>query len=219
MRNIIMKKIVSLLLSVCMAMSVVFCLSACGKESLQSPQNLHVGNKILRWEEVENATEYVIKVDNIEYTTENNYYPLSFFEKTGKYVIQVKAKGDGYEDSDWKDITYRFEAEVTPNPDHEPEPTLPTSKGGLKFTLLEDGSGYEVKKLPWIPKFGEEYWCVIPQSEPEYPKTALVTMNNSVWSLINLIHHNYFQTQDKAEAHKIDFVKKLQAIVENGVDK
>ena len=43
--------------------------------------------------------------------------------------------------------------------------------------------GYEVKKLPWIPKVGEEYWCVIPQSEPDYPKTALATMNNSVWSL------------------------------------
>lgn len=79
--------------------------------------------------------------------------------------------------------------------------------------------GYEVKKLSWIPKVGEEYWCVIPQSTPEYSKTALVTMNNTVWSLINLIHHNYFQTQEEAEANKMDFVKELQAAVENGTEK
>ena len=79
--------------------------------------------------------------------------------------------------------------------------------------------GYEVKKLPWEPKIGQDYWCVIPQSEPDEPKTALVTMNNSVWSLINLIHHNYFRTQDEAEANKMDFVKELQAIVEKGEDK
>ncbi|MBQ7323481.1 MAG: leucine-rich repeat domain-containing protein [Clostridia bacterium] len=142
-----MKKIVSLLLSVCMATSALFCLGACGKESLPIPQNVHVGNKVLRWEKVENATQYVIKVGDVEYTTENNYYPLNFFEKTGNYLIQVKATGDGYEDSLWKEYSYWFEVEITPTPKPEPEPILPTSKGGLKFNLLEDGSGYEVTRL------------------------------------------------------------------------
>ena len=79
--------------------------------------------------------------------------------------------------------------------------------------------GYEVKKLPWIPKVGEEYWCVLPLSDLDYPKTALVTMTKSVFSLFNLIHHNYFRTQDEAEAGKVEYVKRLQAIVENGADK
>ena len=79
--------------------------------------------------------------------------------------------------------------------------------------------GYEVKKLPWVPKIGEEYWCVLPLSDPDYPKTALVTMTKSVFSLFNLIHHNYFRTQDEAEAGKVEYVKRLQAIVENGADK
>lgn len=79
--------------------------------------------------------------------------------------------------------------------------------------------GYEVKKLPWEPKVGEEYWCVIPQSGSDYPETALVTMNKSVLSLLNLAHHNYFRTRDEAEANKMDFVKELQAIAENGADK
>lgn len=79
--------------------------------------------------------------------------------------------------------------------------------------------GYEVKKLPWIPKVGEEYWCVLPLSDPDYPKTALVTMTKSVFSLLNLINHNYFRTQDEAEAGKVEYVKRLQAVVENGADK
>lgn len=79
--------------------------------------------------------------------------------------------------------------------------------------------GYEVKKLPWIPKVGEEYWCVLPLSGPDYPKTALVTMTKSVFSLLNLINHNYFRTQDEAEAGKVEYIKRLQAIVENGTEK
>ena len=79
--------------------------------------------------------------------------------------------------------------------------------------------GYEVKKLPWIPKVGEEYWCVLPLSDPDYPKTALVTMTKSVFSLLNLINHNYFRTQDEAEAGKVEYIKRLQAIVENGTEK
>ena len=79
--------------------------------------------------------------------------------------------------------------------------------------------GYEVKKLPWIPKVGEEYWCVFPLSDPDYPKTALVTMTKSVFSLLNLINHNYFRTQDEAEAGKVEYIKRLQAIVENGTEK
>lgn len=79
--------------------------------------------------------------------------------------------------------------------------------------------GYEVKKLPWIPKVGEEYWCVVPQSGSDYPETALVTMNKSVLSLLNLAHHNYFRTQDEVEAGKVEYVKRLQAVVENGADK
>ncbi|MBO5604347.1 MAG: hypothetical protein J5915_03070 [Acidaminococcaceae bacterium] len=79
--------------------------------------------------------------------------------------------------------------------------------------------GYEVKKLPWEPKIGEDYWCVLPSSDPDHPRTSLMSMNKSVFSLLNLINHNYFRTQDEAEANKMDFVKELRAIVDNGADK
>jgi len=70
---------------------------------------------------------------------------------------------------------------------------------------------YEVIKLPWMPRIGETYWCVKPSSDPDYPQTALVTMNYSVFSLFNLIFGNYFQTQDEAEAKKKYFVENLKA--------
>lgn len=71
---------------------------------------------------------------------------------------------------------------------------------------------YEIVKLPWFPKIGEEYWCVLPSSDPDNPRTALVSMNKSVFSLFNLIHHNYFETQDEAERQKVELVKGLNAI-------
>lgn len=83
-------------------------------------------------------------------------------------------------------------------------------------TLVSIVNGeYEIVKLPWVPKIGETYWCVKPSSDPNYPQTALVTMNHSVFSLFNLIHHNYYPSQELAEANKVEFVKELQAIVNN----
>ncbi len=83
-------------------------------------------------------------------------------------------------------------------------------------TLVSIVNGeYEIVKLPWVPKIGETYWCVKPSSDPNYPQTALVTMNYSVFSLFNLIHHNYYPSQELAEANKVGFVKELQAIFKN----
>lgn len=81
-----------------------------------------------------------------------------------------------------------------------------------KQTLVSilDGE-YEVVKLPWVPKIGENYWCVKPSSDPDYPQTALVTMNYSIFTLFNLIFGNYFQTQDEAEERKKYFVENLKS--------
>ena len=80
-----------------------------------------------------------------------------------------------------------------------------------KQTLVSILNGeYEVVKLPWFPKIGEGYWCVLPSCDPEYPRTALVAMNKSVFSMINLHLGNYYQTQEEAEADKKRFIKALK---------
>ena len=89
--------------------------------------------------------------------------------------------------------------------DEEPRQASDSTVIGLIF------GGYVVKKIPWVPKVGETYWCVMPASDPDYPKTMLVTnTKNSIFHLFNLLHHNYFRSQGEAEEHKKDFVKELQ---------
>lgn len=80
-----------------------------------------------------------------------------------------------------------------------------------KQTLVSilDGE-YEVVKLPWVPRIGQDYWCVIPSSDPDYPRTALVTMNKSLFSMINLYFGNFYETQEEAEADKNRFIKELK---------
>ena len=69
---------------------------------------------------------------------------------------------------------------------------------------------YEIVKLPWVPKIGEDYWCVLPSSDPDHPRTSLMSMNKSVFSMINLHLGNYYQTQEEAEADKNRFIKELK---------
>ena len=92
---------------------------------------------------------------------------------------------------------------VIPNND---EPLLASDRTVIGLIY----GGYEVKKLPWVPRIGQDYWCVIPSSDPDYPKTALVTMNKSLFSMINLHLGNFYQTQEEAEADKKRFVKALK---------
>lgn len=103
--------------------------------------------------------------------------------------------------------TYYFEDDglvyVIPN-DNEPRPASDKTIIGLIY------GGYEVKKLPWVPRIGQDYWCVIPSSDPDYPRTALVTMNKSLFSMINLYFGNFYETQEEAEADKNRFIKELK---------
>ena len=69
---------------------------------------------------------------------------------------------------------------------------------------------YEVVKLPWVPRIGQDYWCVLPSCDPDYPRTALVTMNKSLFSMINLYFGNFYETQEEAEADKKRFIKELK---------
>lgn len=80
-----------------------------------------------------------------------------------------------------------------------------------KQTLVSilDGE-YEVVKLPWVPRIGQDYWCVLPSCDPDYPRTALVTMNKSLFSMINLYFGNFYETQEEAEADKKRFIKELK---------
>ena len=92
---------------------------------------------------------------------------------------------------------------VIPNND---EPLLASDRTVIGLIY----GGYEVKKLPWVPRIGQDYWCLQPSSDPDYPRTVLVTMNKSLFSMINLHLGNFYQTQEEAEADKNRFIKELK---------
>ncbi len=71
---------------------------------------------------------------------------------------------------------------------------------------------YEVVKMKWKPKVGENYWYVTLTSDTNYPQTAYGEMRENVLGLLNLIHKNYFKTQEEAEAKKREVVAGLQGL-------
>ena len=97
---------------------------------LAVPKGLRADFWNIKWNEVENASGYCVKVGDLEFETEENELDLIEVLKPGsQYVIYVKARGDGerYKDSNYAQIL--FEKAVTTK--------------NLKYTLLEDGT-YEV---------------------------------------------------------------------------
>ena len=101
-------------------------LVACGsKTRLQAPQNIRQNGPFLIWDEVENAEGYIVLADNEEYVTAEPSCNLSFLGGETVYVVKIKAVGVGenFADSDWSEFGFN---EI------------------FKYTLLADGSGYEV---------------------------------------------------------------------------
>ena len=98
--------------------------------SLSAPTNVQADFWKLTWDEVENASGYVVSFDGEEYQTEEPSFGLfEYVAPSEGIVLDVKAKGDGktYADSDW--VTVDYEAEpVTEN---------------LRYSRLDDGT-YEV---------------------------------------------------------------------------
>lgn len=119
---------------------------------LLEPSNLKVVECILTWDTVENADEYVVFVNDKKYKTTENTFDISFLEEEGKYVIKVMALSDdeAFTASNWAKFTYVVSEEDVGSEDEgnigskEEEERIPTE--GLKYTLLEDGTGYEVHR-------------------------------------------------------------------------
>jgi hypothetical protein len=106
-------------------------------EQLGTPSGLQANSttKTLTWNAVANASEYTVDIDGTEYQASTNSHSLSGLTTPGTYTIKVKAKGNGttYTDSEWSSaISYTVIS------------TGPTS--GLEFTLINDGTAYEVSK-------------------------------------------------------------------------
>ena len=139
--NITMKTLKLYILLLVVAAGCV--LAACSKEKpqqLPAPSNLHIENDALIWDAVENATGYIVYFNDAEYKINKNRFNVSFITEEGSYEINVSATGDGKRFCNSETTKYTYTIDID-----EPEPpAIPTPN--LKYTLLEDESGYEVSK-------------------------------------------------------------------------
>lgn len=135
----IISGVIIMLLSVVLFFGEVGCQNnAAQPEPLDAPENLHIEGKMLLWDDVKNASGYVVYVDRNEYYVSENYYDLSYLAVEKSYKINVSAIDDCgvYDDSAAAEIMYYSEYVEEECYD----------EAGLKYVLLEDGSGYEVSK-------------------------------------------------------------------------
>lgn len=135
----IISGVIIMLLSVVLFFGGAGCQNnAAQPEPLAAPENLHIEGKMLLWDDVKNASGYVVYVDRHEYYVSENYYDLSYLAVEESYKINVSAIDDCgvYDDSAAAEIMYYSEYVEEECYD----------EAGLKYVLLEDGSGYEVSK-------------------------------------------------------------------------
>jgi hypothetical protein len=101
-----------------------------GSTQLATPSNLRINGNALMWNNVNNASAYLIDIDGTEYPVISSGYLLSALPSPGTYTIKIKATGNGttFSDSGWSStITY-------------------TAEAGLLYTLINDGTAYSVSK-------------------------------------------------------------------------
>lgn len=139
---------------------LLLCLcSGCAKtaEALPMPENFQVEKRVLRWDAVENASGYVIRIGNEEFEVQENSFPLySITANGGNFSIDVMAVGDKkhFVDSSWNRIEESFEA--IPEEGYDDEQ--------YQFILMEDKSGYELSRgfadlegIITLPAFFNDY--------------------------------------------------------------
>jgi len=102
-----MKKVKGFLFLISMTLILAVLFSACGSK-LKAPSNLQTDGTTLKWNAVENASYYIVRVDAEEYKTVTNSYSLWAYRDL-KCQIKVKAIKDSegkFFESNWSYIYY-----------------------------------------------------------------------------------------------------------------
>ncbi len=133
-----MKKLPNYLPLIFAAVMICFGMSACSSplEKLSAPSGFALSGKTVMWEAVENAVGYAVAFKNNETETIEPRFTLPDGLEAGYYTVEVLAIGDyeSCEDSDWTAFSFTLEK----------QPEQGYDSDGFFFTLLSDGSGYEV---------------------------------------------------------------------------
>ncbi len=152
MEGIKKRKIITTLAFLFLSMLMMVAASGCknGLVILQTPVNLQINGTTLTWDEVENASGYMVRIGGTEDITVACAYDLSALIEPGSYEIQVKSLGKGEEilASDWSEIKeYRI----------EPEQSLEFAPADIKNSYRVVGIGTVRSDEIVIPAFYNGY--------------------------------------------------------------
>lgn len=153
-----MRKILTILLTFLGLLTISSCKS-CKKEALATPTNLTISEEgLITWDNVANASEYVIYINDDSYNVSKNEYQVS--DLTKDFTYYVYAKGTNYLDSKPTDKKV-YKAKVKPPVVLDPitigisGPSEVKSEKSIKLTATVEGT--DNKEVTWSIKDGLEY--------------------------------------------------------------
>jgi hypothetical protein len=122
------------LLSLTLLLILLTFMGACNKQTqLDSVKNISYNNYALTWDEVEDAQEYLLSINEQEFSVSANYYPIVH---EGTYNIQIIARGEGFVDS--KLTSYELVIDYNQNVDI----VLIIINETVNWTEVEDATHY-----------------------------------------------------------------------------
>ena len=90
-------KLLSVLLVALLVVMAVFALSSCGKTKLTAPTGIQYDGATIRWNAVENATKYHVKINDLsEIATVGTAYS---YQSNGQFTVTITALNDKKEES------------------------------------------------------------------------------------------------------------------------
>ena len=154
-----MKKILVILLAFLGLMSIASCKSCNEKDTLETPKNLTISQTgLITWDKVNNATGYVVYINENPYSVSTNQYQVN--DLTKDFTYRVYAVGENYLDSASTE-TQTYKAVVKP-PIQNEDITIGISgpsevKVGQSIKLVATVDGTTNKEVIWSIKNNLNY--------------------------------------------------------------
>src|SRR5690554_5557437 len=145
-------------------------LVGCNPKELDQVSNLRLEEQLLKWDVVNNADEYIVRIGEIiKKTTEAELELQSLSLDSGEYTVTIYAKAQGFKESKPKEFTINYTAPVSP-----------------KITNLR----VEANVLKWNSVEGESYIVSINSEE--------FTIDVSEFSLSELEENKFYEIKVRA---------------------
>lgn len=126
---------------ICMVVAVFACLFSCKSSEiteLSAPCNFRLEHSAIVWDEVENADGYEVRYKDVWYNVTAPLFQIPDYNDCDAFSVTVYAKSNSEKFDYSPDVTFDCVKEKTE--------IVTEGTAKLVYTLLSDGSGYEVSR-------------------------------------------------------------------------